>query len=273
MKSFTSVLSTVVALACAGGAPPSETDGPVPSTVRYAPHQASYELVSNRRVEQFLPTGSTTAESSYRVFLHTSLSEGSEGLGITITIDSVSEATGAGIPPTDVSLAGGTEFTGTVAPSGRLLGFSGGDTTNMLVRQLNQTLGEFLPQLPEGGAVPGVQWTDTAIIQTDNSGLAIEVRSVAAREVLPWTTFAGQDALHLVSRASYTLAGQGAQMGQAITLDGAGVREEHHFVSRAGAYLGAWASDSATIDALVTSVGTSIPIVQLRVDSVVYRPQ
>jgi hypothetical protein len=158
-----------------------------------------------------------------------------------------------------------------VVANGRIVEFGGGDTTMALVRQLARTFEELFPPIPAGGAAPGLTWVDTATSTIDNGGIELHVTSIAAREVVGWISYAGVDALHMTAFAKYTISGQGTQMGQEITIDGTGIRRSHHYLAAAGAYLGGWASDSSNMHALVASVGLSIPIVQIRADSLIYR--
>ncbi len=269
-----SVLCTIAATACAGGGSLSSVAEPtLPAAVSYAPHRAEYVALSKGRQEQQVPGGSTTTEFGFRVHLTTVIDEEPGGLRITIRVDSVPEASGAGIPPSDLPRAGGTTFTGYVADNGELSDLTGGDTTIALVRQLRRAFEEFLPPIPELGAAPGAAWIDTAVSITRDAGMEIEIISVAAHEVVGWTTYAGMDALHITTRAEYTLSGHGSQMGQAITIDGTGVREEHSYLGADGTYLGGWAADSSNMSALVSSLGLAFPIIQVRKDSLIYRPR
>ncbi len=274
MNTTRAVLCTLAAIACAGGASPSPPAEPTrPGAVRYAPHRAAYVAVSNGRQEQQVPGGSTTTEFGFRVYLNTVVDQIPDGLRITIRVDSVPEASGASIPPSDLPRASGTTFTGYVAANGELLDLTGGDTTIALVRQLRRAFEEFLPPIPELGAAPGAAWIDTAVSSTQDAGIEIEIVSVGAHEVVGWTAYAGLDAMHITTRSEYTLLGHGSQMGQAITIEGTGVREEHSYLGADGTYLGGWAADSSNLSALVASMGLAFPIIQVRNDSLIYRPQ
>jgi len=269
-----SVLCTLAATACAGGASPSPVVEPtLPPAVSYAPHRAAYVALSKGRQEHQVPGGSTTTEFGFRVYLNTVLDEEPGGLRITIRVDSVPEASGAGIPPSDLLRARGMTITGYVADNGELSDLTGGDTTIALVRQLRRAFEEFLPPIPKLGASPGAAWVDTSISNTQDAGMEIAIISVAAHEVVGWTTYAGLDALHITARAEYTLSGHGSQMGQAIIIDGTGVREEHSYLGADGTYLGSWAADSSNMSALVSSMGLAFPIIQVRKDSLIYRPR
>ena len=259
--------------ACGGGSQTPAPEPAIPSTLHYAPHSARYVAVSQGWQEQQVPGGATSTEFGFRVHLTTVLVEESGGLGITITVDSVAEASGVGIPPSDLVDAAGTTFTGRVANTGEILDFAGGDTTIAFVRQLYTAFEEFLPSIPSGGAELGATWIDTAVAITNSGGIEIEVVSVASHEVVGWTTHLGFEAMHIMTRSRYTLSGEGSQMGQAITIDGTGTREEHSYVAAVGVYLGGWEADSANMNALITSVGMSIPIIQVRNDSLLYRPR
>ncbi len=266
------VLCTLAATACAGSASSSFVAEPkLPAAVSYGPHRAAYVALSQGRQEQQVPGGSTTTEFGFRVYLNTVIDEGPGGLRITIRVDSVPEASGAGIPPSDLLRARGTTITGYVADNGELSDLTGGDTTIALVRQLRRAFEEFLPPIPELGAAPGAAWIDTAVSNTQDAGMEIEIISVTAHEVVGWITYAGRDALHITTHAEYALSGHGSQMGQAITIDGTGVREEHSYLGADGTYLGGWATDSSNMSALVASMGLAFPIIQVRKDSLIYR--
>ena len=274
MTTARSALFALAGTACAGGATPlSNLEPALPTTVRYAPHQAAYIAVSSGRQDQQVPGGAITTEFGFRVYLNTVVDQGPEGLQITILVDSVPQASGVSIPLSDLPRVSGTTFTGGVAGTGEVLGLSGGDTTISLVRQLHQAFEEFLPPIPELGAEPGAAWIDTATSRTQNAGMEIEIVSVGTHEVVGWTDYAGLEALHITTRSEYTLSGQGSQMGQAITIDGTGIREEHSYLSANGMYLGGWAADSSNMNALLSSVGMAVPIIQVRNDSLIYRPR
>ena len=251
----------------------SDVEPALPATVRYAPHQAAYVAVSSGRQDQQVPGGAVTTEFGYQVFLRTVVAQGPDGLQIRILVDSVPRASGVNLPPSDLPRVNGTTFTGDVAATGEILGLSGGDTTIALVQQLHQAFAEFLPPIPDIGAEPGAAWIDTATSRTQNAGMEIEIVSVGTHEVVGWAEYAGLQAMHITTRSEYTLSGQGSQMGQAITIDGAGIREEHSYLNANGMYLGGWAADSSSMDALLISVGMSVPIIQVRNDSLIYRPQ
>ncbi len=110
-------------------------------------------------------------------------------------------------------------------------------------------------------------WVDTTQTTSNSSGIDIEITAISEHEVLGWTIFDGQEALQFATVTRYTLAGAGNQLGQAISLEGSGVRHERHFVSASGSYLGGTSADTSHTNALVPEMGLTIPITQTRADS------
>ncbi len=256
--------------ACGGGtaAAPSPSAAATSIAVRYSSFSAQYIATSHSRTEQHLPSGQLSGENvTVRVHFRVRVAESGNGLAVALTIDSVPELLGTGLPVGEAVRAQGTVFTGRMAATGRIVDFTGGDSSIALVRLLRTTFRDFFPSIPPGGAVPGARWIDT--VQTVNLGgdMEVVIESVLAHEVLGWTDYAGRDALHISTMAQYTLAGSGTQMGQEISLDGTGVRHEHHYLAADGTYLGATAADTSTSIALVVAMDLTIPITQTRVDS------
>ncbi len=272
MRRLAAILPLAILASCAGAASTPDPGPPLPVVVRYAPHQGQYIAVSKGRQEQEVPGGATTSEFGFRVHFATSVTGPANDLRVSFRVDSVSEAQGAGFPSTEVASAAGVTFTGRVAADGRITEFTGGDTTVALIQQLYETFEEFFPPIPPEGVSPGAAWSDTATSTTDRGGINVEIVSVASHEAVGWTTYGGVEALHLTSHAEYVLTGEGTQMGQSIRLDGTGVRDSHYYLGVGGGYLGAHAADSANMNALVVSMGLSIPIVQVRADSLLRRP-
>lgn len=268
------LLCCTVALAACGAPGPgggAASPAPRPARVAYAPAAVDYAAVSHRRVEQEIGGRAIVNRGVTRYVLRTDVTPADGRLGVTLVLDSLEIDGELGFPASEVAQAIGARFTATLAPTGELLGFTGPETPVPLLNQIASNFRDFYPRIPAGGVAPSDRWTDTTTAETDVGGIVVLVRSVNTHETLGWREYAGQSALAIATRAQYTLAGEGAQAGQAMSLEGTGRRHLTEFLSPGGVYLGATGADTSEIEVLLTQMGMVIPVHQRSADTVVAR--
>jgi hypothetical protein len=249
-------------------APPPQT----PQRIVYQPFAAQYRAASHGRVEQEFSGQTMLSEFGLRYYVSAEAVDEDGVMGLTLTVDSVPLAVGGGLSAAEAVSAAGTRFTGVLRPEGHIRGFAGGDTTVPLVRQLASGLERIFPELPEGGVVPGQTWSDTIETTSPGAGLDILVSVVIDHRAEGWIQHALGRAVHIVSEARYTLSGEGMQGGSEISMEGSGVQRSNRYVSPDGRYLGGTSADTSYSTALVVAMGSSIPVTQIRFDTLAIVP-
>lgn len=250
-------------------APTPPTDA-APAAIAYRPYHASYRAVTHGRVEQEFSGQVTASDFTMHYYVTARLEPGDSIPRLILTLDSVPvlQGTAMGFSASEAARAQGATFTGTLAPTGEILDFAGGDTSITLVQQLASRLRQFFPRIPAAGVHPGATWVDTTESASTSSGLKVTITSVNQHEAADWAERPGGRALHIRSVSVYTMSGSGAQGAQRFTIQGTGVRRGHEYLSADGRYLGYTASDTSHATAEVADMGIVIPIVQTRSDTV-----
>lgn len=243
---------------------------PAPERVAYAPFAARYEVASHGQVRQEPPGAPPwTATFELRYFLTARVDRAESGLTARLLIDSIPVLRGSEFAAMgdDARRAEGATFTSPLTPEGRLTDFQGSQPMNALLEQMSARLGQFFARLPAGGATPGVTWTDTSSLETESAGIALTVESVNRHEALAWSERDGTPALHIRTVSDYTVSGGGAQSGQDIAVDGAGVRSSDQYLAPDGRYVLVTTADSTDLTATVVTMGMAVPITQTRSDT------
>lgn len=258
--------------ACAGGRAPGPQAGPAPSDLRltYRSDTAAYHAVTHRHVQQEFNGQITATEFVIRYYLRIAIVPGAEGLTVTFVVDSIPVL--RGLAPSEADAVVGVRLTTTLSPVGETGEFRGTDAGPDLLRQLAVGWREFFPRLPAGGVREGQVWIDTVDSDAGGRDLELHVRSANRSEAAAWTRWAGQRALHIVTRSDYTVSGSGKQGGHDYELEGTGVTHAHRYLSPSGRYLGLVAADTLRSIATVPVVAATIPITQHSVDSVILLP-
>jgi hypothetical protein len=213
------------------------------------------------------------SETSVRYRLTVDLLPADTGLSATFTIDTVLRGHGPSVAAEDLAHAVGRTFTADLARSGRLSDIRGVESVSPFLRQIINQMSDFFPRLPRGGAAPGNTWVDTTEILTGSNGSDITIRAITRNSARDWGQHQEQLALPVNWTRTYTVTGAGEQLGQPFTLDGNGETQGQSFLSADGRYLGSVASDSRDIEILLTGVGMTIPLRQVRADTVRILPQ
>jgi len=265
--------AVLVTAACAGRTPAPAaprtavapvavpTTAPVAATLAYVPGSARYRLEQTTRVVQEVMGQVNTTDLSSRQVLSAVITQGPGNLTLALTIDSIemTDPTGAAA---GVLAARGQTFRLVFAPSGLVVSTTAPDSTNPVFRQISSGLSDLLPHLPSSPASAGQTWIDTVTRSAGDA--AISTRLVRQHRVVGWEDRDGARALHLTTTSAYTVTGTTEAQGQSIELNGNGVSTRDAFVSAAGLFLGSVESDSALVNANVTSIGLVVPVRQAR---------
>lgn len=253
---------------CAAAPPPPAPPAPHPARrVTYRPYTAEYRAVSRVRVEQeFAPGQVAASEYAIRVHFSLTIALGDSLMPVRIVVDSVPELEGAGMSSREAAEVAGLVFHGELHPDGRLATFSPSRPQGLLASQLANTLREFFPRLPSGGAQDGDHWSDTTSSTTVTAGLPITVHAVT-QYAGRWTSGGDARSFEIVGVSEYSLSGRGTGAGQEIALDGSGRRHTTYYLDASGRYLGAAAADTAHYEATIGAAGIVLPITQYRADS------
>jgi hypothetical protein len=261
----------LVTAACAGRAPAPDalrTAAPAApaaprdaATLAYAVGNARYRLEQTTHVVQEVMGQENTTDLSSRQLLSAVITQDAGNLDLALTIDSidVTDPTGA---TAGLTAARGRTFGLVFAPSGLVISTSSPDTTNPTFQRISSGLRDLLPPLPPSPIAAGQTWSDTVTRSAGDAG--VSTRLVRQHRVLGWEDRDGSRALHLTTTATYTVTGTTEAQGQQIDLSGSGASTRDSFVSAAGLFLGSTESDSALVNASVTSLGIVIPVRQAR---------
>lgn len=269
--SSTVLQALILAVLIGGCAKKGGDEQPPPAlVVVYQPHEAAYAGVTHGQVEQTFNNQVAESEFGLAYYLRTVVTGMQGDLEVTLSIDSITAVTGfaGGSLAARIDSARGAAFTAHLANNGALEDFSGGESSGSLVRELaDRVLAQFFPLIPVTGAQPGMEWTDTVTSEATVGGVENTVQSVNHSRSIEWTAYAGEQALHIETVSDYTFSGSGVQAGQDFTLDGRGRRHSHQYLSAQGIYLGLVSADTAHAEAQLTTAGITIPVQQIRADT------
>ena len=271
--------ATLLTVACAGHRPPAPAPAAAaapapardPASLRYVAGTARYRVEQTSRVTQEVMGQVHAADLSSRQLISVVATPAAENLAVAVTVDSIDVTGPAEADLSGVAAARGQTFRLVLAPSGLVVSVSATDTTNLLLRQVAIGLHEFFPRIPTSPVAAGQSWSDT--VTTTNSGdVSVTMHAVRQNRVVGWEDRDGVRALHIASASTYTVSGSGEAQGQAVEMTGNGQSTRDAFISAAGVFLGSIESDSALINANVTSVGLTVPIRQTRRSTVTRLP-
>jgi hypothetical protein len=272
-------------VACAGHRPPAPARAaapaaaPVaapapardPASLRYGAGTSRYRVEQATHVTQEVMGQVNTVDLTSRQLISVVATTAAENLAFAVTVDSIDVTGPAGADLSNIAAARGQTFRVVLAPSGLVVSVSAPDTTNLLLRQVAVGLREFFPRIPTAPVSAGQSWSDT--VTTTNAGdVSVTMHAVRQNRVIGWEDRDGVRALHLASASAYTVTGSGEAQGQAVEMTGNGQSTRDAFISAAGVFLGSIESDSALINANVTSVGLTVPIRQTRRSTVTRLP-
>lgn len=258
--------------ACGGAGSPAQVatipSVDVPRSFVFQPGMTRYLAASHTTIDQEIQGQLQRSEMSIRYQMSVNLLPVDTGFAATFTIDTVLTAEGPAVVAADLAQATRRTFTATLAPTGRLDRVQGGESTSPFLRQIYNQVSDFFPRLPSNGARQGLTWSDTTEIATDSDGSDITIRAITRHEAGEWGQHEAHLALPVNWTRTYTLTGTGEQLGQPFTLDGTGETHGLTFLSADGRYLGSVEADARDMEVLLTGVGMTIPLRQVRADTV-----
>jgi hypothetical protein len=241
-----------------------------PATLRYVAGTSRYRVEQTTHITQEVMGQVNTADVTSRQVISVVATAAADNLAFAVTLDSIDVIGPQAADLSSITAARGQTFRVVLAPSGLVVSVTAPDTTNLLLRQVAVGLREFFPRIAPPMAA-GQAWNDS--VTTVNSGdISVTMRAARQNHVVGWEDRDGIRALHLASASTYTVTGSGEAQGQNLELTGNGQSTRDSFISAAGLFLGSVESDSAMINANVTSVGLTVPIHQSRRSTVTRLP-
>ncbi len=256
--------------ACATNQAPTQM-GPqdVPNAIprfAYADGTTRYLYTSHRTIEQEVAGRSSRTENVLGIRFSTGIAQSANNQSVQISIDSVLEASGPGFTAAMRRAVTGLVLVGTLQPTGEITGLSSNGERSTLMAIVTATAQQFLPRIPADGPEPGATWTDTTLVETNDGSTRVMRSSVVYSTAGDWIE--NGSVLPITWRSEYTLEGEGQQMGQNFTLTGVGLTRGEHLLSSDGLYLGTAARDSSAADVILPTLGITVPISSISVDSV-----
>ena len=258
-------LALVLAACRAAGGPPPP---PPPPAASLSGGRTRYEVTEHRHVEQAYQDQPIVTDSKMLLELSIGLAEADSGYSLDVVLDSVTFSGDATPPPGTVVAAIGARLRGQFAHNG------GGpiilpiDPSNAVLDQVALGLRDLLPPIPPGGATPGARWADSTTFEGRSAGVPITITTRSTHEAGPWSTFEGTRVLSITSESSYALEGAGDRVGQWIGMRGTGVSVARCLITPRGEVALGTRRDSLHVDVEIGSTGLTIPVLQVRVDTV-----
>jgi hypothetical protein len=248
---------------------------PSPTTFRYAPFAASYRLASHNLTEQeFGGQVNTLAYATATYLIAEAVASSAGSMVLSLHVDSL-VALGPlppGVSQGDLDGVKGTTFRGTMAPTGEIADFQPGDGTGPLLEQLNQSMPRFFSVVPPAGAQPGQTWLDTATVSAGGELNDLKITTTTRYTAGEWVQQSDGRILPVTARADYTISGTGSSAGAEFVIDGTGVSWVEILFSADGRLHQRIAADTMNMTASILSMGTIVPVTQVRADSLVVLP-
>lgn len=212
-----------------------------------------------------LPGGGQQVQAFGRTaYLTVGLSRGqASGFRALVVLDSIRADSGQLMPlPVDsLRAAEGTRWTADIAPTGKLSNIQASDSTTV-AGQIGGTLQQLFPVLPNGGARPGAQWTDTSHTTVKAGSVTTELTSATSYNATGYVQVGSERALEITGQATTTQTGSGTQFGQAIQMNGTGTSHATYRLSADGTLLHAEGGDNTKLTLTVPAVGQTVPVTQ-----------
>lgn len=278
-RSMIVLAACITAVACGGhtAAPGSAANAPAPpgdpTSVRYTAGIGRYRIEQSQHISQEMMGQVRDVDGSTTMLVSASLTGGAAGeLAAMFTVDSVESA--SSLPGAAAILARmrGKVYRAVYSPLGHATSYTPPDSGDAAAGEGN-VFREFLPGLPSGALAVGTTWTDTSTMnQRGTTGLNIRSLSIRQHRIVGWELHDGVRALRISTTGNYTISGGGEQQGQQMTVAGGGIASADQFVSAAGIYLGAAATDSSNMTVNIVSMGMEVPVRQTRRTSVTRLP-
>ena len=265
--------SSAAAPAAAPASPPSPAPRPPAAppgadAIHLGPSLLRYVIERRIEIHQAVQGQESTSRLGFRVFATATIRGPADSAGYptTFLVDSIVPDSGIALPVTvNLSAARGLTFHGVLRPDGELRRSTPSDSG--VAQALAQVLGtfrDFYPHFPAGGLKLGAMWTDT-ISRSDAVG-AFDKLTVTAINTSHASALEDRGGVHSVRidiGSQITLAGNGSQGGQPLTLTGTGSRTSVEFVAVDGRYLGGETLDSTHLTITLPLQGLAVPVQQV----------
>lgn len=260
------VVATTLLIACSR-ASSDPAPAPIPSTFQYAPQQGRYLQASHRTVTQDVSGLESSTTTTLRYIVTTVVDAGSPSSHLQFTIDSVIDVDGAEFDRRQAAAVRGAVFEGQLLPSGEVTGLHEGNANDPLMSRIQTTLSQFFPIIPDAGLRPGATWVDTTSSVRRTGRTQVQIDAIVESSAGDWEDVADGVTITITWRASYTLSGEGEQLGRRFTIRGSGVTTGHSHVSGEGMFLATFSSDSSSAEVVVEELGYEIPVLQSGTDT------
>gem|GEM_PF-3248532 len=243
--------------ACMHPSPAVPVPDPTPAW-HYVPATARIAVATHRWSAAAVHGRGTRSREELRYTVRLTLQGDSTGLTADVVVDSVAAA--AGWVPNEVERLRRARYIMALDQDGHRLDPPAEPTTTPLARLLPI----LLPVFPPGGLQAGTIWSDSAVTIATHDGTTLTADIV--------TTFHSPDAFDTDSVAinwsrTYTFHGEGEQMGQSFVVSGTGLGHGTTWVRFPGRFQATVQSDSTTAEMRVVDTDTTIPVIQVSVDT------
>lgn len=236
---------------------------PAQSIVHYAPGARRYHLISVVTRSQDVGGQQMQSKLTNEQLVSVALSaHGKDTLDFSYTMDSSALAADPPMELPDLSRMKGAQVQGHMAPTGKVYSYtSSAQKNDPDMQNLVDGMSRFLIVLPND-AKRGSTWVDTTRSTIDQNGAHLDLTSITTSRVVDDTTFHGQHAWRVRRSVALTMAGTQSQMGQSLTIDGAGTGEGIYYLSTSGVYLGSTATEQMQMKIVRKDTGQTIPVTQ-----------
>jgi hypothetical protein len=180
------------------------------------------------------------------------------GLRTTITLDSFKvDAAVAMTSAAALDSVRGTRWTGTLAPSGRLVGLEA-DRKTSAGEQVESMLPSLFAPLPAGVVRAGAAWTDTTDVPMRADAFEVREQAVTSYTASGGTAVDNRATITIQGRGTFSRKGTGTQQGQALEITSSGTRTTTHQLGTDGVPAGMQGTETSEFTIVVPAVGQSI---------------
>lgn len=229
----------------------------------YAAGSATYRVTQSTRAAQDVMGQKQEIESSSNQVVSLTLSRAArDTLTLDIVLDSISSTNSMGMPTQMTDRLAGMKVAAKVSPVGAFYSARGPDeSTTPNAATLTQAMGNFLPKL-RGNLARGSSWTDTTTARVSQGGMEIERKTISKYTVEGDTTVGAEKALKLARVDSTTMTGSGNGPNGPMTMEGTTNGAGSIVVTPKGVFLGAAATESASLKIVLAANGMEVGVTQ-----------
>jgi hypothetical protein len=218
------------------------------------------------QVDQELPTGRQEVSYGISAFFRVTIvgPADSSGYPMTVSIDSIVPDSGTTVPlNTNLAAAKGLSYGGRLTPRCEFRNVVPSDSaTAQAISPVVGSFQNFYPRFPASGLTLGSTWTDT-LTTSDRAAGNVSVTSISNWRAPVWEDRNGVRCLRLEVTSTFTIQGEGQQLGQPFQVAGNGVRNGVDYVAVDGRYVGGESSDSTNMTITLPVQTMTIPRTQI----------